>query len=62
MATQKNKAITAGINEALALLPTEQQIILAIRYDGGPESLINPITEARQRLEKLRDRLQEQKG
>ena len=56
------KEIETEIAEILALLPTEAQIIVALRYQGGFDSLKNPIADARQRLQSLQAKLSKEQS
>lgn len=57
MNKQTQADIATEIAAILALLPTEQQINVEIRY-AGADSLKKIIAEARQRLEEIQNKLQ----
>ncbi len=59
MNRQTQSEIETEVGQIIELLPTEQQIIIAIRYGDGPASLRGAIADARRRLEVVRGRLQE---
>ena len=53
----KPDIILADLQEAIEAIPTDQQIIIAMRYGDGPQELRDKIAGIRNKLETLKTKV-----
>ena len=53
----KSEIILAELNEVIAMVPSDQGIIIALRYGDGPQELRDTIARIRNKLEALKTKV-----